>query len=84
MPELYSRQKLIIKDIKCRMIQDLSNAGNIDDMIKEGITTNFVPPADYVDLKNKFISLWNSIYLKKNLGYDTNPWCFNYYFGRAE
>ncbi len=69
MPPETARYFLEVTDVKAERLQDIS----LDDMIAEGVYT-----------KDSFINIWNTYYIYKDYGWDTNPWVWVYSFKKIK
>uniref|UniRef100_A0A6H1ZD64 Uncharacterized protein n=2 Tax=viral metagenome TaxID=1070528 RepID=A0A6H1ZD64_9ZZZZ len=70
MPKEYSRLWLLNTGVRVERIQSITE----EDAFAEGINTG--TPYECGDAVDCFRALWDSIYNKKGLGWDTNPWCW--------
>ena len=86
MPRWTSRITLKIVNVKVEKIQNIICHG--DEILAEGIEFDpewtMIGPceADSGGLIEKISELWNSIYAKRGLGWDVNPWVWCYEFKR--
>lgn len=81
-----ARLHLKVTEVRCERIQDITSL----DVCKEGIRFYCGCPQPHLDedysaeveryAKDKFSLVWDSIYSKQDLGWDTNPWVWVYRF----
>jgi hypothetical protein len=69
MPRWASRITLLVTDVRVQRIQEISES----DMMDEGVRGKF-NGEKYFPIRFVFKELWDSIYLKKGMGWDTNLW----------
>lgn len=83
MPRWASRLTLRITDVRVERVQDISEI----DIRSEGIRGDvygddigIAPKSDPRSARVYFMELWNSIYAKRGLGWEINPWVAAYTF----
>jgi hypothetical protein len=73
MPRWASRITLTITDVRVERVQDISEA----DAKAEGV---LMDDPDAIFYSGMFAHLWNTIYHKRGLGWDANPWVWVIHF----
>jgi len=76
MPREASRITLEVTEVRVERLQDMDVAS----CVKEGVSWDGYPGAWTVMAKPSFAKLWDSLYAKRGLGWDANPWVFAYTF----
>lgn len=72
MPAWASRITLTLTEIRVERVQEIGHK----DALKCGVEYDVAKP-DGSPL-SRFETLWNSLYAKRGLGWDANPWCWVY------
>ena len=85
MPRWASRITLEITNVRVELLQDIPE----NDILAEGIapprTDGMFAEDEYLEkIYHDFINLWDSIYVKRGLGWDANPWVWVIHFRVAE
>lgn len=70
MPRWASRLTLEITNVRAERVHEITT----EDIIAEGLSTSLREHDAEVDLRDKFKSLWDSVYEKRGFGWDKNPW----------
>ena len=70
MPRWASRITLKIKGVRVERVQDITE----EDAKAEGLIDDFISPGDGHSALYHFVTLWNSINIKRGYGWSTNPW----------
>ena len=79
MPRCASRITLEVTDVRAERLQMIRTS----DIIAEGISENDGYLGSANRFRHPFEDMWNSIYAKRGLGWDANPWVWAYTFKRV-